>query len=145
MHWITIKSLVCNTKKWRKEGKCQISQGKGRRDPAMLLLSARFLPHYTPNHPESAAPAHRGGALPFVSPPLKHSGFGRELSRLQREAVLNTLSQKTDCAQASGGSTVNPLYLQLPHTRVHPPQTENKREKPSLLRLYTPLWVNNVA
>lgn len=118
-------------------------QGKKRPGHASAECSVPSTSH--PKSPRVSSTRPPRGALPCVSPPLKHSGFGRELSRLQREVVLNTLSQKTGCSQASGGSTIAPLYLQLPHAWIHPPQTENKREKPSLLRLYTPLWVNNVA
>lgn len=136
----TAKPLNPHSARQRREGR------GGEVRPSRRSWGTECFAHHT-LHPKS--PKVRGtcppwSVLPFVCLPLKHNSFWRRLRRLQGEAVLNSLSQKTDCPQASGGRTARPLYPQSPH--MASPSTDGKWVgKPSALRLWWSPQVNNAV
>lgn len=115
----------------------QRCEGRGEVRATPMSWGTECFAHHTlhPKSPGVSSTFPQWGVLPTVCLPLKHNSFWRRLRRLQGEAVLHSLSQKTDCPQASGGSTARPLYPQPPH--MASPSTDRKRVgKPSALRLW---------
>lgn len=118
VHWLTSKGYYTRQRKKCKEGE-EMLGGEARireGEPQLCFRQALSSPRSTPQITQrSAASAPNGRALPFVGLPSKHNSFWRKLNRPQKELVQNTLSQKTDCPQASRGSTGDSLCLRLPH------------------------------